>query len=455
MLFFIKNNPEKLLGKFKKTNETELKTKIIIQLIKLDAEKEILEIFKENKTEIIEYYLFEKYKDNPGRLFWLYQNGVDKQKTIGQLIKLDAEKEILEIFKENKTEIIEYYLFEKYKDNPERLFWLYQNDVDKQKTIGQLIKLNAEKEILEIFKENKTKIIQKYLFEKYKDNPGRLFWLYQKGVYKQKTIEQLIKLDAEKEILEIFKENKTKIIEYYLFGKYKDKPERLYWLYQNGVDKQKTIEQMIKLDAEKEILEIFKENKTKIIQNYLFEKYKDNPGRLFWLYQRSDIKEKIIYKLINLNADKYILRLLGIENNRSLIILISDYLIDKSKDITLFNKIFEINTNTIREKIISKLIKLGDLNELENVYLNRGFNKYFLSQLVENKINRIEDILLLYKKVYALEDKLLIINKLMELMVESKSGNIIDKESLAKKLISFLVTIYTKGKREQQKKNYR
>ncbi len=117
MLFFIKNNPEKLLGKFKKTNETELKTKIIIQLIKLDAEKEILEIFKENKTEIIEYYLFRKYKDNPERLFWLYQNGVDKQKTIEQMIKLDAEKEILEIFKENKTKIIQNYLLQKYIKN--------------------------------------------------------------------------------------------------------------------------------------------------------------------------------------------------------------------------------------------------------------------------------------------------------------------------------------------------
>ena len=76
MLFFIKNNPEKLLGKFNKTNETELKTIIIIQLIKLDAEKEILELFKENKAEIIQNYLFGKHKDNPERLFWLYQNGV-------------------------------------------------------------------------------------------------------------------------------------------------------------------------------------------------------------------------------------------------------------------------------------------------------------------------------------------------------------------------------------------
>ena len=194
MLYFIKNNPEKLYNKYKSIKsdyieDKKMKETIIYRLIELKADIELLEIFSfDKKNQFIQNYLCEKYKENPKKLLWLYNcSNLKKEidnRIISRLIELDAEDELLKLYEIEKSNYqIRNYLFERYKDNPDKLYWLYYNSTEKQIIINRLIKLDAENELLEIFKSDRSKTVQKYLFEKYsfkkyEGNDEKLSWLF-------------------------------------------------------------------------------------------------------------------------------------------------------------------------------------------------------------------------------------------------------------------------------------
>ena len=425
MLYFIKNNPEKLYDKYKS--------------IKSD-------------------YIEDKKK---------------KEAIIDRLIELKADIELLDIFSfDKKNQFIQNYLFEKYKENPEKLFWLYncsnlKKEIDNR-IISRLIKLDAEKELLKLFEIEKNNIqIQNYLFERYKDIPNKLYLLFQNVIEKQMIIDRLIELDAETHLIKIFKIIKDESIQNYLFKKYNNNPERLFWLYPKFKDKQKIIEGLVEIDAEEELFKLFEIGKNNIqIQNYLLKKYNNKPEELFWLYKHYNEKQEIIKKLIELNADDKLLSLLGITKNNEEKILISNFFIDKSNDINLLKNIFEINTNIIRKKVISKLLNLKAINELEKKYLNKGFNDCFLEQLLKSKNEKIKDILSLYNKIHSFKDKLLVVGRLAELKAEKELEIILNKNDCSEGLILYIVTclisissnsrilrdIYIKADMEQKQK---
>ncbi len=362
------------------------------------------------------------------------------------------------------------------KNNPEKLYDKYKSIKDNYNEdknmeaaiIVRLIELKADEVLLKIFStDEKNQIIPNYLFEKYKENPEKLFWLYKYYNMKQEIVDRLIELDAETHILEIFKDIKDESIQNYLFKKYKNKPERLFWLYPNFKKKQVIVKRLISIDSEDELLKLFEIEKNNIqIQNYLLKKYNNKPEELFWLYKYYNVKQEIIMILIELNADDKLLSLLGITENNEEKILISNYFIDKSDDFILLNNVFEINTNTIRKKIISKLINLDAINELEKKYLNKGFNECFLEQLLKSKNRKIKDILSLYNKIHSFKDKLLVVGRLAELKAENELEIIMNKNDCSEGLILYTVAclisissnsrilrnIYIKADMEQKQK---
>ena len=116
MLFFIKNNPQKLLSKYNNSGDQNIseKKKIIKRLIELDAEEQLLTIFiRGNKTsKNINNYLFEKYQNDSKQLLHLYnQSNSDdyKDKITMRLISLSAQKELSLILR--NINAAKYYLF--------------------------------------------------------------------------------------------------------------------------------------------------------------------------------------------------------------------------------------------------------------------------------------------------------------------------------------------------------
>lgn len=236
MLFFIKNNPKKLYDKYKSINkiykpigydfteDTNMKEAIIVRLIELDAEDELLNIFStDEKNQVIQNYLFEKYKDNPERLYWLYPHFNNKLNVIVKLIELDAETQILKIFINDKADSIQKYLFNKYEENPEKLYWLYPIFKDQQKIIKKLIELNAIDELEKNYlNKGYNELFIRQLLTSKENNIKEIYKLYIKlhnFAEKISVIEKLVKLNAEDELnLIINKKDFKGSLEFYIIS---------------------------------------------------------------------------------------------------------------------------------------------------------------------------------------------------------------------------------------------
>jgi len=86
MLFLIRNKPKKLLARYLKSNNINLKQEIISILINLDATNEIEFIFENNKLNLaMNNYLFKKYKLDQNKLAYLFDSNLKKEVIIWKL----------------------------------------------------------------------------------------------------------------------------------------------------------------------------------------------------------------------------------------------------------------------------------------------------------------------------------------------------------------------------------
>ena len=230
-----------------------------------------------------------------------------------------------------------------------KLYNKFVDDVEKENIIKRLIEINANEEILEIFKEEDDVTIFRNLLDKYHGSSIDLYFLYKKVDYQEKKeiiINHLIEKDDFDVIFKIFLLNNevrgkyyrkvnTLIVNKYFLKKKIKRKTIFYEIYQSLVDielKERIIARLVELDAHREINKIY--NSEKIIYNinkYFLDKYKSNPQKLYRLYEQVDeeiITDKIIHKLIELDAHKEINKIF--ENEKSNY-TINKYFLDKYK----------------------------------------------------------------------------------------------------------------------------
>ena len=439
MLFFIKNNPQKLLSKYSNSEDQNIpeKKKIIKRLIELDAEDELLTLFvRGNKTsKNINNYLFEKYQDDQKQLLWFYNQNIKKNECIERLIDLDAEEELLQIFDKDKmNDNINDYLFEKYKNDPKQLLVLHDNDVKRNGCIERLINLDAEEEILQIFNKDKmNEKINNYFLQKYQNDPKQLFWLYNQNIKKNECIKRLIYLDAEKQILQIF--NKDKIddnINDYLFEKYKKDPKQLLWLYNQNIKKNECIERLINLDAEEQIVKIFSSNTKKDkINNYLLKKYQNSPQKLLWLVDWDIKKDECIKLLIYLDAEVQILKIF---NKTRMNERINNYFFKKHQN-NHQKLLWLANHNIKKNECIERLINLDAKEQILEIFsktrMNEKINNYFLKKY---KTNPKQLLWLFNYNIKQVE----IIRNLIRLNAQKELYEIITNDTFNKEICNFI-----------------
>ena len=109
MSFSIKNNPQKLLNEYKKSENQNIleKKRIIEQLVELNAQKELYEIITNDTfNKEICNFIFKQNTANNEELFRLYEkcNLIDfKYKILDQLNRNKAVTELNEIISSKKT----------------------------------------------------------------------------------------------------------------------------------------------------------------------------------------------------------------------------------------------------------------------------------------------------------------------------------------------------------------
>lgn len=178
--YFIKNNPKKLLGFYRKRELQEEKDAVIERLIEINAIDELWEIRKDRPDKIYPF-LIDKLKKNKEKLVLLYQveNNDYKVRIIHHLIKCNAVNELWGIKDTNRDNIYPF-LIKIYEKDVNKLILLYKRADFKHK----IILIDCLKDLKAIdtlwnIKEEFPLVIYPYLIEIYREDEEKLFELYQ------------------------------------------------------------------------------------------------------------------------------------------------------------------------------------------------------------------------------------------------------------------------------------
>ncbi|MDY0016393.1 MAG: WD40 repeat domain-containing protein [Candidatus Delongbacteria bacterium] len=422
MWFFIKNNPDKLLNEFRKTNKKEIQNKIIDRLCELNAGSQLSELIDKGYNDIIAPLLIELFKSDTEELVRLFGKNKNSNKLIiSKLIELNATDQLKSLLDKGSNGIIvpvliDYYksdrvelinLFGKYKNSNKQiinnlielnavnelkslldngyneeivhpLVVLYQNDpkqlielFDKDKQmniviIDYLISLKAVIYLENLLDKGYNDQIVSTLIELSKDNAEILFKLLNKDKNSnERIIKLLIELKAETILFDLINSEFYMTIIPFFISSYQNDPSKLIKLL--GKDKEfdiAIIERLIELKAENELKNLLGKGYNQIIIPFFIKINKDHPEKLIELFGYDKISNELITDLLIKNkAEKELLSLVGKAFDNKII----QFLIDFNKD--NHKKLFELfGKNKITDEIIfNRLIVLKAKSELKKL----------------------------------------------------------------------------------------
>ena len=374
-MFNKKIDTQKLYKEFIGSDKLKKKEEILKTLIKYEAEEEIIDIIKSGKyNKEDKYYI----------LIFLVETNFNYEKLKPILNVLNIRNDGVEEFFQNK---IVRKLHN--SNNEEELFFILNN--------------------YKYFSESNKDAIYNFIMIKNSSIEKRksVFNRFD-SVYQKKVITSLIEKNEIKEIESNYLNIgfNSSIINFLLTSK-KDNIKQIKKLY-NKITESKNKEDAKSKDVlvEKLVDIVLKSKKIDIEEIlFLFEKCRDQKRR-----------NKIIDKIIELENHESLVDILASSNstkeNKD---QISSYIIKNSNNFKVLKDLFTKCTLKYKNDIINKLVELNEFKELENNYLNTGYDKKIFILLINNKQNDSKALINLYSKDTNVENKDLIISMLLDL----------------------------------------
>lgn len=206
-LLFSKNNPLKLYETFLETDDSDLKEKIVQRLIELDSEGYLYDIQKKYSNEPLFQYFFEKYTDDAEKLYQLFENQNDDNrfKIIKQLIELKNDRYLLKLLKTDYENEILPFLLSKYQNFPEKIYdLLFKIKNDNQEIVISKLVLNKNVvELKKVYFSQFRPLLINYLLNHYEiiNSDKEEIFLNIHPDFKEELIQKMLVVKAKKENL--------------------------------------------------------------------------------------------------------------------------------------------------------------------------------------------------------------------------------------------------------------
>ena len=283
----------------------------------------------------------------------------------------------------------------------------------------------------------------KFLFNECKDVTKR-----------DKLILKMVKHDEQDILLALLtlknctKENKALVVTFLIENSDDFNILKILFLKSPKSYKEKIIDKLLGMNATDELEKNYLgyEYDEKIFKELIFRN-QDNKTALKRLYY-SDVslmgKTEIINLLIDLNSINELSKILFDNkcSEQSEIIIMS-YLVEESSNTILLKNIFDRGNDSFKERVIDRLISIDAFVELEKNYFNMGYDERIIRLLLEDgKFNK-ESLKLFHAKSKDKKSRNIIVASLIELKAMSELSEIVtDKNCLEEnknKIIIFIV----------------
>jgi len=348
--------------------------------------------------------------------------------------------------------LIDFLLSEKDDDSVIRLKSLYNRFAEskhkddknsKFMIINKLIDLALnENENEQNVRSNNIEEV-KFLFNECKDVTKR-----------DKLILKMLKYDEQDILLDLLtlknctKENKALVVIFLIENSEDLNILKILFLKSPNSYKEKIIDKLLGMNATDELEKNYLgyEYDEKIFNELIFRN-QDNKTALKRLYY-SDIslidKSEIINLLIDLNSINELSKILFDNkcSEQSEIIIMS-YLVEESSNTILLKNIFDRGNDSFKERVIDRLISINAFVELEKEYFNMGYDERIIRLLLEDgKFNK-ESLKLFHAKSKDKNSRNIIVASLIELKAMSELSEIVTDEKCLEenknKIIIFIV----------------
>ena len=427
--------------------EEYFQNKIIRKLYNAKKEEDLFYILKnytyfseKNRDSIFNFIIKSNSTPEQMRIIFDKFSNIYKEKIINNLIETN---EIIEI--ENNylnlgfNKLIIKFLLKNKKNNFEQIQSFYNKVAEsKFKDDAGLDGIIIE-ELVNIALKNDDIMSEQFLFLFDRCNEDSRI----------KIINRTIEFDSHDVLLDILtsincsKENKSIIVSYLIENTTDFKILKILFSKTPYNFKENIIDKLIAMNAIKELESNYLNlgHDKKIFNHLLTQKQKDKSA-LRDLYAKNidlNSKDNIVNLLLDLKAVKELSDILFNDKcSETNIILITTYLLEESLDYVILKKIFDSGNNSVKKRIIDRLLSINASEELIKNYFDNGYNEKIIKSLLNSDDLGVKKLKMFYDKCKDQSNRTIIILKLIKIkasrelleILNNKNSSVKDKNDI-------------------------